>query len=102
MGRVIDFDNYVVPRKFSHGLDPLNMMVRGGVTSTNESGRTQKSGWKNTRVGHLRPKRSVSLLYELEFQACFHILNNIHIHLIESEALSSTDLPNNMMQFTKE
>ena len=75
-------------------------MAMGGVTFT--SRRPQQSGRKNTRVGRLRPERPVGVLYELEFRAHFHIPNNIPIQLIDSEPLSSTDLPNNMMYFTKE
>ena len=57
---------------------------------------------KNTKVGCLRPKRPVGVLSEQEFRVCFHISDNIPIQLIDNEALSSTDLPNNMIYFTKE
>ncbi|RVW86116.1 hypothetical protein CK203_038000 [Vitis vinifera] len=62
--------------RFPYGLKPLSMTARGGVASTSES--------------------------EWEFWACFHILDNIPIHLIDNEALSSVDQPNNAMYFTKE
>ena len=57
---------------------------------------------KNTRVGHLKLERPVSVLSKREFQARFHISNNISIQLIDDEALSSTKLLNNMMYFAKE
>ena len=57
---------------------------------------------KNTRVSHLKLERPVGVLSEREFQARFHIPNNISIQLIDGEALSSTELLNNMMYFTKE
>ena len=52
--------------------------------------------------GRLILKCLVGLLSEWEFWACFHILDNIPIHLIDNEALSSVDQPNNAMYFTKE
>ena len=57
---------------------------------------------KNTKVGRLRPKRPVGVLSEQEFRVCFHISDTIPIQLIDNEALSSIDLPNNMIYFTKE
>ncbi|RVW82921.1 hypothetical protein CK203_038374 [Vitis vinifera] len=47
-------------------------------------------------------ERPVSLLSKQEFRDRFHIPDNIPILLIDDEALSSVDLPNNMMYFTKE
>ncbi|RVW61554.1 hypothetical protein CK203_065654 [Vitis vinifera] len=47
-------------------------------------------------------ERPVSLLSEQEFRDHFHIPDNIPILLIDDEALSSVDLPNNMMYFSKE
>lgn len=52
--------------------------------------------------GRLISKCFVGVLSEREFQARFHILDNIPIHLIDVEALSSADQPNNAMYFTKE
>ena len=57
---------------------------------------------KNTKVGRLRPKRPVGVLSEQEFRVCFHISDTIPIQLIDNEALSFADLPNNMIYFTKE
>ena len=56
---------------------------------------------KNTRVGHLRLDRPIGVLSKQEFWAHFHILNTILIQLTNGEALSSIDLPNNMIYFTK-
>ena len=61
---MINSDKCVVPHRFPHDLDPLSIMTRGGVASTRGSKRPQQSEWKNTRVGHLRPKRPVSVLFE--------------------------------------
>ncbi|KAL6340063.1 hypothetical protein AAG906_038898 [Vitis piasezkii] len=72
-------------------------MARRGVAST--SRRPQQSGWKNTRSGCLRSERPIGVLSEQKFQARFHIPDNILIQLKDDEALSSTDLPNNMMYF---
>ena len=56
---------------------------------------------KNTKVGCLRSKRPIGVLSEYEFRVCFHISDTIPIQLIDNEALSSADLPNNMIYFTK-
>ena len=100
MGRVIGSNNCIVPHRFPHDLDPLSIMARGGVASTN--GRPQQSGRKNTRVRHLRLERPVSVLFEREFWLRFHIPDSIPIQLTNDEAMSSANLPSNMMYFTKE
>eukprot|EP00261_Vitis_vinifera_P025961 XP_010659049.2 PREDICTED: uncharacterized protein LOC100255782 [Vitis vinifera] len=41
-------------------------------------------------------------IFENEFWARFHILDNIPIHLIDDETLSSADQPNKAIYFTKE
>lgn len=87
-------------RRFLHNPDPLSLMEKGEVVSTN--GRPQQSGQKNTRVGHLRPKRPVAILSEQKFRARFHIMDTILIQLTDGEALFSANLPNYMMYFTKE
>lgn len=95
MGRVIGFNNCVGPRRFLHDPDPLNLMARGGVTSTSK--RSQQSGRKNTRVRHLRSECPVGALSEREFWARFHIPNTISIQLTDNEALSVANLPNNLV-----
>ena len=100
MGWVISSDNYIDLRRFPHDLDPLSIMARGGVTST--SGSLSKVDEKNRRIERLKSKRLVSVLFEWEFRARFHISDNILIQLTDDKALSFTDLPNNMMYFTKE
>ncbi|RVW18010.1 hypothetical protein CK203_116547 [Vitis vinifera] len=70
-------------------------MARGGVASTN--GRPQQSGRKNTRVRHLRLEHSVSVLFEREFWLHFHIPDSIPIQLTNDEAMSSANLPSNMI-----
>ena len=92
------FDNCINLRRFLHGLNPLSLMERG-VTST--SGRPQQGGWKNTRVKRLRPDRPVGVLSKWEFQARFHIPDIIPIQLTDDKALSSVDISNNMICFTK-
>lgn len=62
MGRVIGFDNYVDLRRFLHGLDPLSLIEREGVTSTNR--RPQYGRWKNTRAERFRPDHPVDVLSE--------------------------------------
>ena len=101
MGWVIDYDNYIIPRRFPHNLDLLSMMARWSVASTSGSGRPQKSSRPNTKTRRLKPKSPVGLLFEWEFRAHFHISDNIYIYLIDGEALSSADQPNNTMYFTK-
>lgn len=86
--------------RFPHDPNPLNLMAKGEVVST--SGRPQQNGQKNTRVGHLRPKRPVAVLSEQKFRARFHIMDTILIQLTDGEALFSANLPNYMMYFTKE
>ncbi|RVW36949.1 hypothetical protein CK203_094933 [Vitis vinifera] len=97
--RVIDSNNCVDPRRFLHDPDPLSLMAREIVIST--SGRPQKSGWKNARARHLRLERLIGVLSKREFQARFHIPDNILIQLTDGKTLSSVDLLNNMMYFTK-
>ncbi|RVW33321.1 hypothetical protein CK203_085306 [Vitis vinifera] len=60
MGRVINSNNCIVPHKFLHDPDPLNMMARRGVASTSGSDRPQKSGRQTTRVGRHRSERLIS------------------------------------------
>ena len=97
---MIGSNNCVDPRRFPYGPNPLSIMARRGVAST--SRRPQQSGWKNTRSGCLRSEHPIGVLSEQKFQARFHIPDNILIQLKDDEALSSTDLPNNMMYFSKE
>ena len=96
---MIDSNNCVDPRRFLHDPDPLSLMARERVISTN--GRPQKSGWKNARASHLRLERLIGVLSKREFQARFHIPDNIPIQLTDGKTLSSVDLLNNMMYFTK-
>ena len=63
---MINSNNCIVPHKFLHDPDPLNMMARRGVTSTSGSDRPQKSGRQTTRVGRLRSERPISLISERE------------------------------------
>nr|CAN83379.1 hypothetical protein VITISV_040726 [Vitis vinifera] len=58
-------------------------MAKGEVVST--SGRPQQNGQKNTRVGHLRPKRPVAVLSEQKFRARFHIMDTILIQLTDGK-----------------
>ena len=97
MGWVIGSNNCVDPRRFPYGPNPLRVMARRGVPST--SRRPQQSRSKNTRSRCLRSERPIGVLSEQKFQARFHIPDNILIQLKDDEALSSTDLPNNMMYF---
>lgn len=77
------------------------MSAREGVAFTSGSGRPWKSGRKDTKVKHLRSERSVDVLSEQEFRACFHILDRIFIHLVD-ETPSSEKQPHNAMYFNKE
>lgn len=97
---MIGSDNCIDPHRFPRDPNPLGIMARGGVASTSE--RPQQSGRKNTKVRYLRSERPVGVLSEWEFQAHFHITNNIPFQLTDNEALSFNDIPSNMMYFTKE
>lgn len=57
---------------------------------------------KTLESGRLISKRPIGLLSKREFRTHFHISDNILIHLIDGEALSSIDQSNNVMYFTKE
>ena len=56
---------------------------------------------KNTRVGRLRLDRPIGVLSKREFWAHLRIPNTIQIQLTNGKALSSVDLSNNMIYFTK-
>lgn len=99
---MIDSNNFIISRRFPHDPKLLIMLARGGVASTNGSGRPKKNGWKDIRGGHLRSERLISVLSKYKFQAHFHILDSISIHLIDDETLSSAKQPNNTMYFTEE
>ena len=86
---MIGSENCVDSCKFSHDPYPYDLMDKGKVTST--SRRPQQGGWKNARV-----------LFKQEFWARFRISNTILIQLTDGEALSSINLLNNMIYFTKE
>ena len=86
---MIGSENCVDSCKFSHYPYPYDLMDKGKVTSTGR--RPQQGGWKNARV-----------LFKQEFWARFCIPNTILIQLTDGEALSSINLLNNMIYFTKE
>lgn len=93
---------YVVLHRFPRGLELLSMSARRGIVSTNTDGRAQKGGRKCVGARHPRSDCPVDLLSEQEFQAHFHILDNISILLVDDEPLTSEKRSHNATYFRKE
>ena len=79
-------------------LVPFVIMDRREVVFT--SSRSQCVG-TTSKFRRSKTDRLVDELLEPKFQAFFHIPNSLPIQLTNGEALSTDELPHNMIYFTK-
>lgn len=78
------------------------MSARGDVASTSAAGKGKKCGWTRAGTNRICPKKPTELLSESEFRECFHIPNDISMHLVDDAPTSTKKESPNAIFFKKE